>query len=52
MNKGQYHNLLIYIKRQEKVMDTYLKKYEQVKVQIFKSDERYDLHKDEIITVQ
>lgn len=26
MNKGQYHNLLIYIKRQEKVMDTYLKK--------------------------
>lgn len=33
-------------------MDTYLKKYEQVKVQIFKSDERYDLHKDEIITVQ
>ena len=26
MNKEQYHNLLIYIKRQEKVMATYLKK--------------------------
>ena len=26
MNKEQYHNLLIYIKRQEKVMVTYLKK--------------------------
>tara|TARA_B100001175_G_C19392908_1_gene582364 strand:+ start:196 stop:558 length:363 start_codon:yes stop_codon:yes gene_type:complete len=26
MNKEQYHNLLIYIKRQEKVMEVYLKK--------------------------
>ncbi len=26
MNKEQYHNLIIYIKRQEKVMETYLKK--------------------------
>ena len=26
MNKEEYHNLLIYIKRQEKVMETYLKK--------------------------
>ena len=26
MNKEEYHNLLIYIKRQEKVLETYLKK--------------------------
>ena len=26
MNKKEYHNLLIYIKRQEKVMSSYLKK--------------------------
>ena len=26
MNKEQYHNLIIYIKRQERVMATYLKK--------------------------
>ena len=26
MNKEEYHNLLIYIKRQEKVLEAYLKK--------------------------